>query len=282
MPSKNVGKLISLVDPHQIGLKFLEVLVALVDVVLGTTQRNLVTLVARIRKGDLHLVEAVTNFLDVGTCRTDERLVEALLDEDVARLLVLHLVHHFQQLLLGERHALGTALQTDDVGGVGIRRDLDAQVRVALDSIDVGAALADDVAMVLLLNFDLSERHFAFQLGRHLLEHRLGAFGLLGRSLDADLVLALGELDVHLGVLFHDLVDLLALATDDEAVQPRWSFHFLHDDAVCLRVNERQGWSQALLFATQRDRLSRTTEKIKCVNSSCINTVQSVFTKLSP
>ena len=69
-------------------MDLLQVLVALVHIVLWSPQGNDVRLAAGIREGNLHLVELVPDLADVPALGPDQRPVEALLDQNVSRLLV--------------------------------------------------------------------------------------------------------------------------------------------------------------------------------------------------
>ena len=76
-------------DSHQLLKQLLQILVALVDVGLGATQRHDVALTMRVGERDLHLVEAFADLADAHALLTDHGAVEPLLDDDVATLLIL-------------------------------------------------------------------------------------------------------------------------------------------------------------------------------------------------
>ena len=68
---------------HHVSDDLLQVFIAFVDVVLWPAKLHDLTLPAGVGEGDLHLVEAVADLLDVAARRADQRSVEALLDQDV-------------------------------------------------------------------------------------------------------------------------------------------------------------------------------------------------------
>ena len=95
-------------------------------------QLTVTTLLTLPWEDDLDLVELLPDLGDVLALCPDDLPVEAALDDDIALLLVFHLVLHLEQLLLGAEHALLRALDLDD-GGRLVLRDRDVHVVVGLD-----------------------------------------------------------------------------------------------------------------------------------------------------
>ena len=108
-----------------------------------------------------------------------------------------------------------------------------------------------------------------YQVAGERVEGLLGLLDLFGRSLKHNLVRVGSELDMHLGEVLGDLLHILALASDDEAMEPLRGVDLLYSYTVGLLINLQEGMVGALLTRSQTQNARHTV-----IHSRCLGTIK--------
>lgn len=122
----------------------------------------------------------------------------------------------------------------------------------------VYTGFSNDVLVVFRVNSDLFKGELRDQILYHVLKSALCFFHFLGRSLNLDLALLVGdvcELDVYLGQVLGHRPDVGSLAPDDVLVNPRWSAHSCRAHRVGLGVHHAEGLTKFVLRTPEGDRV---------------------------